>query len=101
MYDIVLQTLSKEMNENLTDRQKEIERQRQMDRRGFVLFRTVRDFTMSTLILAMAFLLLVGEHIPKTQKLVLSVDPLMRYMFGGLCLIYGGFRLYRAIKKDY
>ncbi|PZP48199.1 MAG: hypothetical protein DI598_10210 [Pseudopedobacter saltans] len=93
--------MSENINERISDRMKEIERQRQMDRKGFVLFRTVRDFTMATLILAMAFLLLIGEHIPKTRKLVLSVDPLMRYMFGGLCLIYGSFRLYRAIKKDY
>lgn len=89
------------MNTNLNDSKRELERQRQMDRRGFTLFRTVRDFTMATLILAMAFLLLAGAHIKQTRTLVLSVDPLMRYMFGGLCLLYGGFRLYRAIKKDY
>ena len=23
------------------------------------------------------------------------------YIFGGLCLLYGGFRVYRGIKKDY
>ncbi|WP_447639913.1 MULTISPECIES: hypothetical protein [Chitinophagaceae] len=89
------------MDNRLRESRQELERQRRADRRGFILFRTVRDFTMSTLILAMAFLLLAGAYIPQTKKLVLSVDPLMRYMFGGLCLIYGGFRLYRAIKKDY
>lgn len=89
------------MDNKLSESRKQLERQRQSDRRGYLLFRTMRDFTMSVLILGMAFLLLVGEHIPATRSLVLSVDPLMRYMFGGLCLIYGGFRLYRAIKKDY
>jgi len=89
------------MNNKLRESREEMQRQRQAERRGYLLFRTVRDFTMSTLILAMAFLLLVGEHIPQTKKLVLSVDPLMRYMFGGLCLLYGGFRLYRAVRKDY
>lgn len=89
------------MNENISERQRQIEQQRQRDRRSYTLFRTVRDFTMATLILSMAFLLLVGSHIPQTQKLVLSIDPFIRYMFGGLCLIYGGFRLYRTIKKDY
>ncbi len=23
------------------------------------------------------------------------------YIFGGLCLLYGGFRIYRGIKKNY
>ncbi len=23
------------------------------------------------------------------------------YVFGGLCLLYGGFRIYRGIKKNY
>lgn len=23
------------------------------------------------------------------------------YIFGGLCLLYGGFRIYRGLKKDY
>ncbi len=89
------------MDNNMSDSRKQLDRQRQADRRSFLLFRTVRDFTMSTLILGMAFLLLAGQHFELTRRLVLSVDPLMRYMFGGLCLIYGGFRLYRAIKKDY
>ncbi len=89
------------MDNKLTENRKQLEHQRQSDRRGYLLFRTMRDFTMATLILAMAFLLLVGEHISLTRQLVLSVEPLMRYMFGGLCLLYGGFRLYRAIRKDY
>jgi uncharacterized membrane protein YedE/YeeE len=78
-----------------------LEKKRREERRSYVLIRSVRDITMSVLILSMAILMLFGTKIPFTKKLVFSIDPLMRYMFGGLCLIYGSFRLYRAIKKDY
>lgn len=28
-------------------------------------------------------------------------DPLLQDMFGGLCILYGTFRLYRGIKKEF
>ena len=28
-------------------------------------------------------------------------DPLLQNMFGGLCILYGVFRLYRGIKKEF
>ena len=31
----------------------------------------------------------------------LSVDGVYRYSFGGLCLLYGGWRIYRGYKKNY
>jgi hypothetical protein len=30
-----------------------------------------------------------------------DIDQSFRYMFGGICLLYGGFRLYRGLKKNY
>ncbi len=27
--------------------------------------------------------------------------PPFSYIFGGLCLLYGGFRIYRGFRKDY
>jgi ABC-type nickel/cobalt efflux system permease component RcnA len=58
--------------------------------------RVVFDFTRAVLILGMGLVLIFGK-IPQ----VTSLDPLMRYMFAGLCILYGSFRLYRAIKRDY
>jgi hypothetical protein len=31
----------------------------------------------------------------------LSVDGVYRYCFAGLCLLYGGWRIYRGYKKNY
>jgi hypothetical protein len=30
-----------------------------------------------------------------------DMNPIMIYAFSGLCIIYGAFRLYRGIKRDY
>lgn len=32
---------------------------------------------------------------------IIDLDPPFLYMFAGLCLLYGGFRIYRGVKKNY
>lgn len=64
---------------------------------GTAGFRVAFDFTRAVLILVMGGVLIFGGKIPQIAEL----DPLMRYMFAGLCLLYGGFRLYRSFKRDY
>lgn len=76
---------------------------RDKQRKNYNLVRSIRDFTMAALILAMGFLLLVGEKLK--IELVMSLNETWGkefcYFFGGICLLYGGFRLYRGIKKEY
>lgn len=77
---------------------------RDNQRNGYVQMRSVVDFTMAGLILAIGLIMLLGDMIgvkALTQLLHERVDSTMRYLFGALCVFYGGFRLYRAIKKDY
>lgn len=61
------------------------------------------DLTMAILILGMALVMLFGDkfNIPVIAGFISNVEPLMRYLFGGLCVVYGSFRLYRAFKRDY
>ncbi|MDB5231455.1 MAG: hypothetical protein JWN76_2260 [Chitinophagaceae bacterium] len=61
--------------------------------------RTVYDMGMGIIILGVGLVLFFGKKMG-IQKIE-EMDPLMRNLFGGLCVIYGGFRLYRGIKKDY
>ena len=68
-------------------------------RKSYVQLRMVYDFTMAGLILAMAFILFFGDKFG--LDLIADLDPFMRYGFGGLCLLYGSFRVYRGIKHDY
>lgn len=66
--------------------------------------RSVVDFTMAITILAIGLVMLIGDKFgikALTEILHTRVEDTMRYLFGGLCIFYGGFRLYRAFKKDY
>lgn len=65
--------------------------------------RTIYNVTMGILILAVGVVMfLVNKfYIPGISEQISQLDPLVRYLFGGLCLLYGGFRLYRGIKRDY
>jgi len=71
--------------------------------KSFTLLRSVYNITMAILVLAMAVVMLFGERfgIEALDAFITPIDPLLRYMFGGLCLLYGLFRLYRGIKKEY
>lgn len=59
--------------------------------------RMTYDIVMALLFLGMSMVMLfpVQLHLEQFTEL----DPTLRYMFGGLCLLYGGFRLYRGIKR--
>jgi uncharacterized membrane protein len=72
---------------------------REKQQKSYASTRMIYDITMSVIILGFAFLLFFGPRL-QIQK-IMEVDPLLRYMFGAICVLYGGFRLYRGIKKDY
>ena len=74
----------------------EFENRRQ---KSYVRLRMIYDFTMAGLILAMGVILFFGDKFG--LDLIAGLDPFMRYGFGGLCLLYGSFRVYRGIKHDY
>jgi hypothetical protein len=57
------------------------------------------DLVMALLILGMAVVMIFAEKL-KIQQ-IMAVDDTFRYLFGGICVLYGGFRLYRGIKRDY
>jgi hypothetical protein len=66
--------------------------------RRFLTMRSIMDFGMGILYLA------VGLFIMFPQVLGFGIeafDKIFRYMFGGLCVVYGTWRIYRGIKKDY
>lgn len=72
---------------------------RQKSEKSYQLFKSIYDFSMATLILGCAVLMLGAKWFKLDQ--VLNVDAEFRIIFGGMCLLYGGFRLYRGFKKDY
>lgn len=67
-------------------------------RRSFSTVKRVYDLVMALLILSVAVLMFFGSRWDIPQ--IAEMDVVMRNLFGGLCVLYGGFRLYRALKKE-
>jgi hypothetical protein len=68
-------------------------------RRSYVQMRMVYDLTMGALILGIGLILFFGDRFG--LYIISELDTVIRYGFGGLCFLYGGFRIYRGIKHDY
>lgn len=73
--------------------------QRERSERTYRVFRRIYDFSMAALILGSGFLMLGAKWFKVDQ--ILNIDATFRYLFGGICMLYGGFRLYRGLKQDY
>jgi hypothetical protein len=54
---------------------------------------------MAILILGSGVLMLGAKWFNVDQ--MLNIDADFRAIFGTMCFLYGGFRLYRGIKQDY
>lgn len=72
---------------------------RDRNRKSYTTMRMIYDFTMAGLILGIAVILLLGDKFG--LPVIADIDKNMKYGFGGLCLFYGAFRLYRGIKHNY
>ena len=66
-------------------------------RRSYSLRRSIMDYGMGVLILLVGVVVLLAPKL----KLNVAIDDLARYLFFGLCVLYGGFRIYRGTQKDY
>lgn len=66
-------------------------------RKEYILRRSIMDCGMGVIIFGCGIFFLIGQRFGYSY----SIDPLFRYMFAGLCLLYGVFRFYRGIKKSY
>jgi hypothetical protein len=59
--------------------------------------RSIMDYGMGVIIAGFGLFFLASERL----GIVFLVDPVVRYLFSGLCLIYGAFRIYRGTQKKY
>ncbi len=66
--------------------------------KGYSVMRSVMDYTMGILYLTAAAFLFFAERFGFDMT---NFDRTFRYIFGGLCAIYGSWRIYRGFKKDY
>jgi len=66
--------------------------------KNYSSMRSILDFTMGILYLAAAAFLFFAERFGFEME---NFDKTFRYIFGGICTIYGCWRIYRGYKKDY
>ncbi|MCW3081788.1 MAG: hypothetical protein JWR87_3218 [Segetibacter sp.] len=66
--------------------------------KSYSVMRSVLDYTMGILYLAAATFLFFAEKFGFEME---NFDLTFRYMFGGICALYGAWRIYRGVKKDY
>lgn len=59
--------------------------------------RSIMDYGMGAIIAGFGIFFLVADK----WEIAFNIDKEMRYAFAGLCLLYGGFRIYRGYKKNY
>lgn len=73
--------------------------QQQFERRrkNYILRRSLLDYGMGIVILGVGVVVLFAEKF----GFAIAIDDLMRYLFVGLCVLYGGFRIYRGYAKQY
>jgi hypothetical protein len=65
--------------------------------RNYVLMRVIKDYGMGVLITCIGIFLLAANRFGVN----IALDPVFRYMFAGLSILYGGFRIYRGYQQNY
>jgi hypothetical protein len=66
-------------------------------KRTYMLRRSIMDYGMGVIIFGFGIFFLMAPRLGMT----FVIDNFYRYSFAGLCLLYGGFRVYRGYKKNY
>lgn len=66
-------------------------------KKGYVLRRAILDYGMGIIIFGFGIFFLVAPKLGFS----FGITNDLRYMFSGLCLVYGGFRVYRGSRKNY
>src|SRR5215471_2116533 len=66
--------------------------------RNYVLMRTLMDVGMGIIYIGMAMLFLFASRFGLYSFIL---EPPFNYIFAGICIAYGSFRIYRGVKKNY
>ncbi len=76
---------------------------KERQRRSAAVARTIYNISFGVIVLVVGLIMIFLDKINNEtlNEYLGYLEPLLRYMFGGLCLIYGIFRLYRGLKKDF
>lgn len=65
--------------------------------RNYINRRSIMDYGMGLIIGGFGLFFALSDQLGIT----FYVDPVLKYGFAGLCILYGAFRIYRGYKKNY
>jgi hypothetical protein len=65
--------------------------------KNYLLRRSLLDYGMGGMIVGFGLFFAFADRF----NIQFTIEPAFRYAFVGLCLLYGGFRMYRGYKKNY
>jgi hypothetical protein len=73
--------------------------EKNQDRRAktYKMRRSIMDYGMGAVIFCLGIFFLLAPKL----GVAFNIDDLFRYLFAGLCILYGFFRIYRGYKKNY
>jgi len=73
--------------------------EKDLDRRAktYRLRRSIMDYGMGIVIFCLGIFFLLAPRF----GVAFGIDDQFRYLFAGLCILYGFFRIYRGYKKNY
>jgi hypothetical protein len=66
--------------------------------RGYIMMRMLMDVGMGIIYIAVAVFIILAPRFGFTSQFF---EPPFSYIFAGICILYGGFRIYRGVKKNY
>jgi len=66
-------------------------------KKSYELRRSILDYGMGVIIFCFGIFFLVAPKL----GVPIGIDDTFRYIFSGLCLLYGVFRVYRGRQKNY
>ena len=69
-------------------------------RRKQLSFSSIISLVMAIVIICVGLTVFFGKYVGLQFVENTGIDKPMLYVFGGLCILYGGFRLYRSLTQD-
>ena len=66
-------------------------------RKQYSLMRSILDYGMGALILLFGFFFLFSDKLGFNFEM----EPIFKYFFAFLCIVYGAWRIYRGYQKNY
>jgi hypothetical protein len=75
--------------------------QREKHRKNYQFSRSLLDYIMGAMVIAAGVVFIKKDHFGVVAIQKADTDKLLIPLFGGVCIIYGLWRLFRGYKKNY